>query len=190
MEVIIMKKAVDAVERTLEKEKNSFIFVCKMGEVFSVLMLVMCIIGAFAAGFMSVMYILGIAIDSELATPHIAEEIYCMINGICIALGVAVACNFSVKIFNSLKTGETPFKYDIADKIKGAGIVLIITGLFGSVTEFIYTVLIDNGVFLGENTIGIINGCEDMIILSIVLMAVAYIFNYGCKLQQESDETL
>jgi len=185
-----MKKAVDVVERTLEKEKSSFIFVCKMGEVFSILILVMCIIGVLAAGFMSVMYILGIAIDSELATPHVAEEIYCMINGICIALGVAVACNFSVKIFNNLKTGDTPFRYDIADKIKGAGIVLIVTGLFGSVTEFIYNILIDNNVFIGENTIGVISGCEDMVILSVVLMAVAYIFNYGCKLQQESDETL
>lgn len=185
-----MKKAVDVIERTLEKDKKSFIFVCRMGEVFSILILVMCIIGALAAGFMSVMYILGIAIDSEFATPHIAEEIYCMINGICIALGLAVTCNFSVKIFNSLKTGDTPFKYDIADKIKGAGITLIVTGLFGSLTEFIHTVLIDNRVFLGENTIGIISGCEDMIILSVILMSVAYIFNYGCKLQQESDETL
>ena len=185
-----MKKTVDAVERTLEKEKQSFIFVCKMGEVFSVVILVMCIIGALAAGFMSLMYILGISIDSNFATPHVAEEIYCMINGICIGLGLGIACNFSVKIFNKLKTGDTPFKYDIADKIKGAGIALIVTGFFGSLTEFIHTVLIDNDVFLGENTIGIISGCEDMLILAIILMSVAYIFNYGCKLQQESDETL
>lgn len=185
-----MKKAVDAVERTLESEKKSFIFVCKLGEIFSVIILVMCIIGGLAAAFMSAMYILGIAIDSEFATPHVAEEIYCMINGVLIVAGLITACYFSVKIFNALKTGETPFRHDIADKIKKAGIVLILTGLFGSVTEFIYTVLVDKGVFVGQNTIGVISGCEDMIILSMVLMAVAYVFNYGCKLQQESDETL
>ena len=185
-----MKKSGDAAERTLENEKKSFIFVCKMGEIFSILILAMCIIGGLAAGFMSAMYILGIAIDSELATPHVAEEIYCMVNGVVVMAGLIIACNFAVKIFNTFKTGETPFRYDIADKIKKAGIVLVVTGLFGSVTEFVYTVLVDNSVFVGQNTIGVISGCEDMIILSMVLMAVAYIFSYGCKLQQESDETL
>ena len=29
-----------------------------------------------------------------------------------------------------------------------------------------------------------------VLILGVVLMIIAYVFNYGCKLQQESDETL
>ncbi len=185
-----MEKAVDVIERTLEKDKKQFITVCKAGEVFSILIMTMCIIGALAAGFMSIMYMLGIAIDSELATPHIAEEIYCMVNGILIMVGMVISCNFSVKIFDTLKTGETPFKYDIADKIKGAATAIIITGFFGSVTEMIYTALIDNSVFLGENTIGIISGNEDLVIFGVILMALSYIFNYGCKLQQEADETV
>ncbi len=185
-----MENAVKSIEKTLENDKKNFIFVCKMGEVFSILLIVLCIVGGLAAAFMSVMYILGIAIDNEFATPHIAEEIYCMVNGVCITIGMGIACKFAVKIFSELKTGETPFRLNIAENIKKAGISLILTGFFGSVTEFIYNVLVENKVFLGENTIGIINGCEDMVMLSIVIMAVAYIFNYGCKLQQESDETI
>ena len=185
-----MKETVDVIERTLEKDKKDFVFVCKIGEVCAILFLTLCIIGALAAGFMSVMYIITIGIDSEFATQHIAEEIYCMLNGVLIAVGIGIACNFAIKIFNKLKDGDTPFRYDIADKIKGAGTALIVTGLFGSVTEFIHTILTNNKVFLGEDTIGIISGCEDMVVFGAVLMALAYIFNYGCKLQQESDETL
>ena len=185
-----MEKTVNVIERTLEKEKKHFITVCKIGQVCSVLFLALCIVGALAAGFMSVMYMLGIAIDSEIATQIMTEEIYCMINLVLIAVGLSVACSFAVKIFKGLKTGETPFRYDIADKIKGAGVVLIITGLFGSVTELIYRALVGSEVFLGVDEIGIISGCEDTAIFGVVLIALAYIFNYGCKLQQEADETL
>ena len=53
-----MENAVKSIEKTLENDKKNFIFVCKMGEVFSILLIVLCIVGGLAAAFMSVMYIL------------------------------------------------------------------------------------------------------------------------------------
>ena len=87
------------------------------------------------------------------------------------------------------------FRRLIADKIKGAGFLAILVGVISCVYRLIVDVLLRNGVIrtfvksdgymdIGYPFIGFLG------ILGIVLIMVAYVFNYGCKLQQEADETL
>ena len=67
-----------------------------------------------------------------------------------------------------------------ASKIKAAGMALIGTGFLAIVAAVMEG-------FFKETTIRIE---LDFFIWGAVILAIAYIFNYGCKLQQESDETI
>ena len=177
-----MNKTVDINERTLEKEKKSFISFCKIAEALLGVALVFTIIGAIAV------FVLMLAsnIDSlsegfqgDYTTP---ENIFNSIFIILACIGMSISLNFGVKVFKTLKDGETPFRYEIADKIKAAGMALIGTG----VLEIVAGIM--KGFFAFEDTVVKIE--LDFFIWGAVILAIAYIFNYGSKLQQESDETI
>ena len=59
---------------------------------------------------------------------------------------------------------------------------------FELVSEIIRSCLLSLNVLASMTTE--ISISSEMLTRGIVITAIAYIFNYGCKLQQESDETL
>ena len=75
--------------------------------------------------------------------------------------------------------------YEIADKIKGAAMAVFVTATIDFIAEIIMGILEVNGIWEIN-----VNITFDYFIWSAILFAIAYIFNYGCKLQQESDETI
>ncbi len=175
-----MKKTVNITERTLEKEKKSFIEACEFWHGACVALIVICVIlaiGSLGTGIYSKSLSGVFESVSETAT----FIIYC------------ISLNFGATVFKKLKTGETPFRYDIADKIKGAGQVMI----WGSVIVIVLETVMNIAMgFLDEA--GIAEAGEafnpslniPIIFAGGALLMIAYIFNYGCKLQQESDETV
>lgn len=182
-----MKKAVNTIEKNLEKDKSNFITVCKFAEGFSIIMLAVFILAVIVIAIMAVMSATGVS-DAvrEFGSP---KAILTMITDTLMLITFIIALNFSAKIFNKLKTGETPFQYDIAAKIKGAGIALITGTFVCSALEFVTGFLLSSGIIADtESYESIVN--TDYAVFGVVLMALAYIFNYGCKLQKESDETV
>ena len=180
-----MNKTVDINERTLEKEKKSFISFCKTAEVFLSIALALMIVGAIAAFIMIIMAnIMNTGIFTEEPT---SEGIFYSVYFIAICIGMSITFNFGVKVFRELKNGETPFRYEIADKIKAAGMSLFGTGAVCMVFDIARGILVSNKIFEGIIEMSFDFDC---FIWCAVILAIAYIFNYGCKLQQESDETI
>lgn len=175
------KKTVDITERTLEKEKKNFIEFCKVVEVFFSVILVFMVIAAIAIFIMTIMS------NIILTDEPTAEEIFYSVYLIAICIGTSIALNFGVKVFKELKKGETPFRYEIADKIKAAGMTLIGTGVVHIIAEIVRGFLYEAGNFTVKVSLTF---DFDFCICGVAVLAIAYIFNYGCKLQQESDETI
>lgn len=183
-----MNKTVDINERTLDKEKKSFISFCKAAEGVLSAFLAFMIVAAIALFILLIMSnvmkdgILNETLRSDYTTPEgIFQSVYMLIG----CLGLAVAFNFGRNTFKKLKDGETPFRYEIADKIKGAAMAVFVTATIDFIAEIIMGILEVNGIWEIN-----VNITFDYFIWSAILFAIAYIFNYGCKLQQESDETI
>lgn len=184
-----MKKAIDINERTLEQEKKGFISVCKIGEAISIIMLTLCLMGAIALPIIVIFSLVGLSDSADKYTSPIG--LLTSANAIVALITYIISSNFAVKVFNKLKDGESPFRYEIADKIKAAGITLVIGGCIFSLIDFITTLLVDFEVIAySEAPLDLSGNLTIQLIFGVVLMALAYIFNYGCKLQQESDETV
>ncbi len=172
-----MAKTVDIAERTLEKEKKHFIGFCKACEGFSIFLMVFMIAGCIAQLF-------------DLFVDIVTNgRVICATGNIVTYAGIAVALKFSITIFGILKKGGTPFTYSLADKVKGAAMALTVTGALGFVLELAIIILNATGMVVISDFTDFVGGLH-LLVIGIVLMALSYIFNYGCKLQQESDETL
>ena len=182
-----MKKAVDVIERTLEKDKKDFISVCKIAECFSIIMLAISIVAAIAFVIMAVVSAVGISDGGMFGSP---KAVLIAVSNITMLIAFIVALNFASKVFNKLKTGETPFQYDIADKIRGAGIALVAGTAVSFLINALNVILMECGVIADVETAYELYVDVNYAVFGVVLMALAYIFNYGCKLQQEADETL
>ncbi len=99
-----------------------------------------------------------------------------------------LTANYMRRIFGRLKRSDTPFKYDIADKMKGLGYLLCGGGIVGALLFLISNLLIDkleNNWFWDATAFGFV-----FMVVGLIFIAFALIFEKGCKLQQESDETL
>lgn len=85
-------------------------------------------------------------------------------------------------IFSEMKKGCTPFSHENTLRIKRTAIVVIILGIVGSYSDG----LVD------YYTIGELTWKVDIpgVICGIIIYCIAFIFQYGCQLQRESDETL
>lgn len=182
-----IKKTVNIIERTLDKDKKDFITICKIGEIFSMVLTGISVIMSIALLIMLIMSLTGFVDDSgKYSSP---EGIMSSANNLIMTLGIIIACNFSAHIFNKLKDGETPFRYDIADKIKGAGISLTVSGVICSVIECVRGILDGTGIFTDTPAFEPLD-FESYCIFGVFLITLAYVFNYGCKLQHEADETV
>lgn len=171
-----MNNTVDINERTLENEKSEFITVCKL---FEVLCMVMTAVFALV-----VLIVSGVIISMGA---ELKDIMVLFANSAVLLFGIVSALNFGRSIFRTLKSGETPFRYDIADKVKGASLALIMCGMLSVVIIGIscsfskgFSDICHYFFFIA------IGSCFTGLLLGIM----SYVMNYGCKLQQESDETL
>ncbi len=176
-----MKKTIDVNERTLEMEKKDFIEACKIFHVCSIILKILCAV--LMAGLFALL-ILAVINGKEQST-----ALAMCLSGTIFLGTIIVAMNFMSAIVKKLKDGETPFRYDIADKIKGAGFAVCSGGFLGFMTSPLTSTALNNAD-LGTFTVTFFVGYCGFCIVGSVILMFAYIFNYGCKLQQESDETV
>lgn len=163
-----------AIEKTTKKktEKENFIKACDVFKVFF----------KFGIFFMAVAFIITLV---ELISGDSDNTVFDNIKAIVGIIFNCVAFKYGIDIFNMLKENETPFRLEIADKIKKTGIVTLICPavmLFVDIISIIYTILTDGKTRILVEAAPIFTG--------VILLMIAYVFRYGCKLQQESDETL
>lgn len=173
-----MSKVIDVNERTLEQERRDLKKTSRIVRIETVCFAA-AILCALVAG--AVKYAEGSTVKfctwlSYLSLPFDAAAIL-------------VVVNFVTALFREIERGDTPFRYPIADKMKGLASAVIAAGLViglpQTVVQAVDLFAVGSSHGMGGSVIllgGLFLGC--------VLMAVSYVFALGCKLQQESDETL
>ena len=105
-----------------------------------------------------------------------------------VAIGIIVG--FVIRLFREIENSDTPFKYSIADKIKALAQAVLggttaIAILLGAI-QLLYSLLSNAPVSLTFAGVIGIGG----LFIGAILMAFSRVFAVGCRLQQESDETL
>lgn len=181
-----MAKTVDLNEKTLEKEKQDFIKMCRFFEMLANVLKIGMLV---CVPVLVVVIVLSTTGIIEMGEHYNSAEGIVSTGALCIScVGFIIALNFGVKIFKNVRTAESPFCYDIADKIKGAGFALAVTGVVDFLMNVTVKFLVANGTLYFKT----MTYLPDTIpfLFGAFLLALAYIFNYGCKLQQEADETL
>lgn len=99
-------------------------------------------------------------------------------------LGAVTAALYMLKaLMKSLKTCETPFNEDVIKKMKRFAISLIPAVALNIIFDGLWSSLSVGADFSPSLNIG-------SILLVAVVYVLVFIFEYGAKLQQESDETL
>ncbi len=174
-----MNKTVDLNERALEKERAAFIHFCNLCGGFCGILLVFMMCGLIVYGYdLMVSAITGGAIEDVISSA--ANLVTC--------IGTGISAWFGMKVFSRLNKGGTPFRYDVADKIKGAAAPLTACGGIGFLIE-VAVIVMTTWFGYSADKFDFFGGL-DILVFGLVLNALSYIFNYGCKLQQESDETI
>ena len=106
------------------------------------------------------------------------------------AAAATVVVKFVTGLFKEIENGETPFRYSIADKLKGLSDAILWGSLVFAAPYFFsalfYTFTETEGSVTNAYAIIVLGG----LFLGALFRSLSYIFGYGCKLQQESDETL
>lgn len=176
---------IDINERTHKKETKEFISACQVFEIFSIIGLV---VFAAIALFLLWEAIFNAEHASAAAEITVFSVIISNISNIICCIGICIALKFSAAIFGRLKDGETPFRYDIGDKIRAAGITLAATGAVAFVIKFTCDLL--NSINVITDNVPVELNDSSLCLMGALICIFSYIFNYGCKLQQESDETL
>ena len=123
---------------------------------------------------------------SGTPSAEIADEMYKDIIAFIEYAAVAFICLFSSQIMKSFRNNDTPFIQDIPKKILAIAATMPIAFLVSNIADFLFPVV--THITPTDYTNFFMNG-TNMIIASFLAM-LSYIFDYGCKLQQESDETL
>ena len=89
------------------------------------------------------------------------------------------------KLFKWLHDAETPFTVESAKNMKKVGQTLMAGGFIGMILFPLMEMFTGLDIYEMPYTFGI-----TIIVVGMIFTAFALIFEYGCKLQQESDETL
>lgn len=184
-----MNKTINVLERTLEKEKESFV---KTNKVLHFVFIVLQILSLMLAIMTSIMLIMAGAnevfeISDSISFPDIYQTLTLLVISVC----YFIAFNHAEKIFRIFKSGESPFRYDVADKMKGAATAIIAANLINFAIELIYFAVVGFMKINNDEAFEMaIKFDFGNLILGIMIYAFSYVFNYGAKLQQESDETL
>lgn len=103
-------------------------------------------------------------------------------------LMLSVECFFVSKVFGKLRISDSPFREEIVNGLRRATNALVGGGIGGVVLYLIFELTVEtqpNRSFFGTSGTFYV-----YILLGLIMKAISLIFEYGCKLQQESDETL
>lgn len=174
-----MTNTVDLNEKALEKERRSFVRFCNFCAGFCGFLIVFMVAGTMVYVYEFINAVAtGSGIEATISTA--ANVVACV--------GIGISVGFGVTVFDRLRKCATPFRYDVADKIKGAAAPLTICGGIGFLIE-VAVLIMTEGFGFAADKFDFFGGL-DILVLGLALSAISYIFNYGCKLQQESDETL
>ena len=186
-----MNKTVNVLERTLEKEKNNFIKASKGTYYFIQVIRGLLLAFLILTGIMLIVNTIGLIFKLSEYKDN-PQALFALFIGATAILSYYIPIGFAAEIFDKFRKGQTPFQYDVADKMKGAAISLLIFSAIAQVLCLIYNTLISNNVFTAELEHISINGNIDLnvFLFGILIYAFSYVFSYGAKLQQESDETL
>ena len=176
----------DVMERTLEKEKEQFDKFCKLMHIVSTVASILLAAGAVFC--LAVPIVQHIRYVRSGGLENTAVVVIGAVYTFLLTGGIALLVNYARNIFRRLRNAETPFCYDIADKIKGAGQAAWGIGCALLVYGSIAILCLKGRLSLAQYGFGYIEA--GILIVGAVLAISAYVFNYGCKLQQESDETL
>lgn len=166
----------DINERTLEQERNKLKQCCNIVKIEAVV-LILVYICTTARQLINARNV-GSASATIICTLVALVDVVLMIGVTSIIIG----------IFHDIERSDSPFVYSIADKIKGLS-NLVFAGAGLHFVIFMVNEL--KGIF-GGYVINSVDGVMGVVglLIGVVLMAISYIFAYGCKLQQEYDETL
>ena len=118
-----MNKTVDVNAITLEKEKKSFV---KTNKILYFVFIVLQILSLMLAIMTSIMLVMmGINNVFKISDSFSFPDIYLTLTLMVISVCYFIAFNHARKIFDIFKSGESPFRYDVADKMKGAATAII-----------------------------------------------------------------
>lgn len=98
-------------------------------------------------------------------------------------LNLAIASQFGAAAFRSMERSETPFLYDVSDKIKATSFWLLGGSIFCSFYKGI-------AGFFGFELFSSELSLMGNLVSGMILFALVYVIEQGCRLQKESDETL
>lgn len=98
-------------------------------------------------------------------------------------LSTLIALRFGAAVFRSMERSETPFLYDVSDKIKAASFWLV----GGGVVCALYKAVVG---LLGYDLFSAELNLTGELTAGMILFALVYVIEQGCRLQKESDETL
>lgn len=87
------------------------------------------------------------------------------------------------RIFNEISRTCTPFNIKYAKQIKAIGILVAVMTIVGNIVDSI------GAYYAGVETLGMFSDSTG-VIFGVIIFCLSYIFDYGCALQQQSDETL
>lgn len=114
---------------------------------------------------------------------HDAESMLLLLAKAIYTFSMLIALRFGAAAFRSMERSETPFLYDVSDKIKAAAQWL----LGGSILCSLYKGIV--GLF-GFDLFSSELSMTGSLTAGMILFALVYVIERGCRLQKESDETL
>lgn len=135
------------------------------------------VVGLFIVG------LIGIALDYAITSnPSVAEEIYKVIQGIITSAAILYITVVCSKFCENIIKSNTPFIPQVPKGLRKIAAAVIVMLLLSLAAAAVYS-----GVTGTELTIYIDASGWAFVC---ILMLLSSIFDYGCKLQQESDETI
>lgn len=125
----------------------------------------------------------------DFAKEHTAEnsdELYISIHELIKYTAMMFITSLGCGIINCFEKNETPFVPQIPKKMVKISIIMIVAFLISTAVTILYP------VFTGMERAAYISFFTDgmNMIFSSILILLSKIFDYGCKLQKESDETI
>lgn len=112
-----------------------------------------------------------------------AESVIALPMRLANTFSMLIALRFGAAAFRSMERSETPFLYDVSDKVKAASFWLVGGGIVCSLYKGIVG-LFGFDLFSSELSL------TGNLVSGMILFALVYVIEQGCRLQKESDETL
>jgi len=197
-------------QKMINSAKNMDTFVKVMGRIFEVVCIVLAVFAVLVAIFGESMFEKGsLTLDLDFVVLRLSEEyqqitkgmeLYAIVSllaaaGVCIA--VSVICRLLRRILAPMKDGR-PFETGIDRDLRKIGWVVLAAGAVWQLAGCVLKLLLIRSYPMDQIfSSSAITGIEytfifdlGFVLIACVLFLLSYIFAYGQKLQQESDETL